>query len=207
MVAQHGAKNWKKIGERRRLTPAVAVVRPPLPPPLSPARVANAALPPCSAPPDLPPLSRHVSPCCAAEHFIERTDVQCLHRWQKVLNPEVHKGPWTADEDDAIVRWGWLGGFRKAHGWAGDRGQRFHHQQQQQQQQAVPLAVLASSAIRWRQPVPAEAHTHTQGPGSSQLLQRHAHSSSTLHWPRRLAPPLLLDSRSLHLLPRAAAGW
>ena len=24
-----------------------------------------------------------------------RSDVQCLHRWQKVLNPELVKGPWT----------------------------------------------------------------------------------------------------------------
>ncbi|KAL4423083.1 hypothetical protein ABPG77_005888 [Micractinium sp. CCAP 211/92] len=52
MVAQYGAKNWKKI----------------------------------------------------AEHFADRSDVQCLHRWQKVLNPDVHKGPWTPEEDEAIVR-------------------------------------------------------------------------------------------------------
>lgn len=26
-----------------------------------------------------------------------RTDVQCLHRWQKVLNPELIKGPWTKE--------------------------------------------------------------------------------------------------------------
>lgn len=32
-----------------------------------------------------------------AEFFPNRTDVQCLHRWQKVLNPEVVKGPWTKD--------------------------------------------------------------------------------------------------------------
>lgn len=32
-----------------------------------------------------------------AEHFPERTDVQCLHRWQKVLNPELVKGPWTKE--------------------------------------------------------------------------------------------------------------
>ncbi|XP_057442834.1 transcription factor MYB3R-2-like isoform X2 [Lotus japonicus] len=31
-----------------------------------------------------------------------RTDVQCLHRWQKVLNPELIKGPWTKEEDDLI---------------------------------------------------------------------------------------------------------
>ncbi|KAI2543984.1 MYB isoform 35 [Pan troglodytes] len=28
-----------------------------------------------------------------------RTDVQCQHRWQKVLNPELIKGPWTKEED------------------------------------------------------------------------------------------------------------
>ena len=29
-----------------------------------------------------------------AEGLNGRTDVQCLHRWQKVLNPELVKGPW-----------------------------------------------------------------------------------------------------------------
>jgi Myb-like DNA-binding domain len=32
-----------------------------------------------------------------------RTDVQCLHRWNKVLRPGLHKGPWT-DLEDRIVR-------------------------------------------------------------------------------------------------------
>ncbi|CAI9093980.1 OLC1v1029608C1 [Oldenlandia corymbosa var. corymbosa] len=32
-----------------------------------------------------------------------RTDVQCLHRWQKVLNPELVKGPWTKEEDEHII--------------------------------------------------------------------------------------------------------
>jgi Myb-like DNA-binding domain len=31
-----------------------------------------------------------------------RTDVQCLHRWQKVLNPELVKGPWTKEEDERM---------------------------------------------------------------------------------------------------------
>ena len=31
-----------------------------------------------------------------------RSDVQCLHRWQKVLNPELVKGPWTQQEDDLV---------------------------------------------------------------------------------------------------------
>jgi hypothetical protein len=29
--------------------------------------------------------------------------VQCLHRWQKVLNPELVKGPWTKEEDEKII--------------------------------------------------------------------------------------------------------
>ncbi|BAD81765.1 Myb-like protein [Oryza sativa Japonica Group] len=38
-----------------------------------------------------------------AECFPYRTEVQCLHRWQKVLNPELIKGPWTQEEDDQII--------------------------------------------------------------------------------------------------------
>ncbi|XP_038971384.1 transcription factor MYB3R-5-like isoform X5 [Phoenix dactylifera] len=38
-----------------------------------------------------------------AELFPGRSDVQCLHRWQKVLNPELVKGAWTKEEDDCIV--------------------------------------------------------------------------------------------------------
>jgi myb-related protein len=30
-----------------------------------------------------------------AGFFEERSDVQCLHRWQKVLNPKLIKGPWV----------------------------------------------------------------------------------------------------------------
>lgn len=37
-----------------------------------------------------------------AEYFKDRTDVQCLHRWQKVLNPNLVKGPWTPEEDDKV---------------------------------------------------------------------------------------------------------
>lgn len=32
-----------------------------------------------------------------------RNDVQCLHRWQKVLQPGLKKGPWTTEEDETIV--------------------------------------------------------------------------------------------------------
>ena len=33
----------------------------------------------------------------AAECVPDRTDVQCLHRWQKVLDPELVKGPWKKE--------------------------------------------------------------------------------------------------------------
>lgn len=33
----------------------------------------------------------------AAECVPDRTDVQCLHRWQKVLNPDLVKGPWKRE--------------------------------------------------------------------------------------------------------------
>jgi L-alanine-DL-glutamate epimerase-like enolase superfamily enzyme len=32
-----------------------------------------------------------------AEQITDRTDVQCLHRWQKVLRPGLVKGPWTPE--------------------------------------------------------------------------------------------------------------
>lgn len=38
-----------------------------------------------------------------AELLKDRSDVQCLHRWQKVLNPNLVKGPWTKEEDETIV--------------------------------------------------------------------------------------------------------
>ena len=39
-----------------------------------------------------------------SSYFKERTDVQCLHRWQKVLNPSLVKGPWTKEEDEIVMR-------------------------------------------------------------------------------------------------------
>ena len=38
-----------------------------------------------------------------AESLPGRTDVQCLHRWQKVLNPNLVKGPWTDEEDKLVL--------------------------------------------------------------------------------------------------------
>jgi hypothetical protein len=37
-----------------------------------------------------------------AEQLPDKTAIQCLHRWRKVLDPEVIKGPWTQQEDDKI---------------------------------------------------------------------------------------------------------
>eukprot|EP00040_Diaphanoeca_grandis_P005055 m.31155 g.31155 ORF g.31155 m.31155 type:complete len:593 (+) comp16407_c0_seq1:598-2376(+) len=33
----------------------------------------------------------------------DKSHIQCLHRWQKVLDPELVKGPWTRDEDQIII--------------------------------------------------------------------------------------------------------
>ncbi len=39
-----------------------------------------------------------------ASFLKDRTDVQCLHRWQKVLNPSLVKGPWTKEEDETLMQ-------------------------------------------------------------------------------------------------------
>merc|ERR1719438_631514 len=38
-----------------------------------------------------------------ASHFPDRADVQCQHRWSKVVNPELVKGPWTKEEDEQVM--------------------------------------------------------------------------------------------------------
>ncbi|TRY74585.1 hypothetical protein TCAL_01644 [Tigriopus californicus] len=38
-----------------------------------------------------------------ASHFTDRADVQCQHRWHKVVNPDLVKGPWTKEEDERVV--------------------------------------------------------------------------------------------------------
>lgn len=48
-----------------------------------------------------------------AEHLPNRSDVQCLHRWQKVLNPRLVKGPWTKEEDEKILELVRIHGPRK----------------------------------------------------------------------------------------------
>jgi hypothetical protein len=39
-----------------------------------------------------------------ASHLPGRSDVQCLHRWQKVLKPGLVKGPWTPEEDATVAK-------------------------------------------------------------------------------------------------------
>jgi hypothetical protein len=36
-------------------------------------------------------------------HFTSRTEYQCQQRWQKVLNPDLIKGPWTKEEDAKVI--------------------------------------------------------------------------------------------------------
>jgi len=38
-----------------------------------------------------------------AEHFDDRSAMQCAHRFQKVINPDNVKGPWSASEDGQLV--------------------------------------------------------------------------------------------------------
>ncbi|XP_035220301.1 transcriptional activator Myb-like, partial [Stegodyphus dumicola] len=38
-----------------------------------------------------------------ASFLPNRSDVQCQQRWQKVVNPNLVKGPWTKDEDQRVV--------------------------------------------------------------------------------------------------------
>jgi len=37
-----------------------------------------------------------------SEYFANRSQSQCIHRWQKVLNPGLVKGAWTKEEDDIL---------------------------------------------------------------------------------------------------------
>lgn len=48
-----------------------------------------------------------------ASRLSGRSDVQCLHRWQKVLKPGLIKGPWTPEEDAKVIRLVELHGNKK----------------------------------------------------------------------------------------------
>ncbi len=40
-----------------------------------------------------------------AEYVKGRTAIQCLHRWTKILQPGLVKGPWNIEEDRKLVEW------------------------------------------------------------------------------------------------------
>jgi len=40
-----------------------------------------------------------------AEHIKCRSPIQCLHRWTKILQPGLVKGPWTIEEDRKLLEW------------------------------------------------------------------------------------------------------
>lgn len=48
-----------------------------------------------------------------ADRLPGRSDVQCLHRWQKVLKPGLIKGPWTPQEDATVIRLVQIHGHKK----------------------------------------------------------------------------------------------
>ncbi|KAL0327551.1 UNVERIFIED_CONTAM: Transcription factor R-4 [Sesamum angustifolium] len=76
-VQRFKGKNWKKIGREMKLRPFTVST--------------------CVTEMGPIVLWKH------SECFKDRTDVQCLHRWQKVLNPELVKGPWSKEEDEIII--------------------------------------------------------------------------------------------------------
>ncbi len=40
-----------------------------------------------------------------SEFIPGRTSIQCLHRWTKILQPGLVKGPWTIEEDRKLLEW------------------------------------------------------------------------------------------------------
>ncbi len=50
-----------------------------------------------------------------AEEMPTRSAVQCLHRWTKILQPGLIKGPWTIEEDRQLMEWMQIKG---AHKWS-----------------------------------------------------------------------------------------
>jgi len=42
---------------------------------------------------------------CVAEFIRNRSDIQCQHRWEKFLSPELVKGSWTKEARKHTVLW------------------------------------------------------------------------------------------------------
>jgi len=45
---------------------------------------------------------------CVAEFFNSRSDVQCQHRWEKFLSPEIVKGSWTKEARTTNIIFLWF---------------------------------------------------------------------------------------------------
>ncbi|CAH8332880.1 unnamed protein product [Eruca vesicaria subsp. sativa] len=45
---------------------------------------------------------KKIAECVPGRKDKRKTDVQCQHRWLKVLNPNLNKGPWRKEEDDLL---------------------------------------------------------------------------------------------------------
>ena len=58
--------------------------------------------PPPPPPPPHPSLLQNWKRIAQEYLNNEKSDAQCLHRWQRVLRPGVKKGPWAKTEDDVI---------------------------------------------------------------------------------------------------------
>lgn len=48
---------------------------------------------------------KHLSWLEIASYFQDRTHIQCMHRWQKVLQPGLKKGKWSEEEDKILISW------------------------------------------------------------------------------------------------------
>jgi hypothetical protein len=40
-----------------------------------------------------------------SNHFNNRNPTQCMHRWNKVLQPGIKKGKWSREEDEVLINW------------------------------------------------------------------------------------------------------
>ena len=40
---------------------------------------------------------------CVAEIFSQRSDIQCQHRWEKFLSPDIVKGSWTREARELYI--------------------------------------------------------------------------------------------------------
>ena len=51
---------------------------------------------------DLSHVPHGTSHSCCCPDVLGRDEQQCISRWRNILNPNLRKGPWTAEEDGMI---------------------------------------------------------------------------------------------------------